>query len=68
MDTATRFDADVQALQVVTTLRATVAGTLASGPISRDDAAFFQELDHIVNAEFERLADRLSHVSPDVVM
>jgi hypothetical protein len=60
MDTATRFDADVQALQIVTTLRANVAGMLASSPISREDAVFFQELDHVVNAEFEALADRLA--------
>jgi hypothetical protein len=68
MDTATRLDADVQALQVVTKLRANVAGMLASGPISRNEAAFLLELDHVVNAEFERLAYRLAHDSTDVVM
>jgi len=68
MDTATRFDADVQALQVVTTLRANVAGMLASGPISCDDAAFFQELDHDVNEEFERLASRLAAQESNVVI
>jgi hypothetical protein len=68
VDTTTRFDADVQALQIVNKLRANVAGMLAIGPISRDDAAFFQELDQVVNAEFEALAYRLAHDANDVVM